>query len=240
MFQRPGDAPLYSNECHVIFDRESPAVSHAWPSNVSSHPLLGHPLAMDVEVFDSLSPIVWVGAGWSNNGQLDFVDGMEILPAIRQTNGKWSLTLPTEKQRSGNNVLLVQAKDAAGNVSEIYMMNVELRTAKELEAIEATKTTLVATRVLFGRVPLENMRVKLYTVPAVPENGSEVSNMQPSYEGTTNPTGDCRIGNVRKGKYKLEASGSVKGNRQVRSMTIDVDASKPWETYTFRFDLKGQ
>ena len=246
MFQRPGDAPLYSNECPVILDREPPAVSHAWPSNVSSHPLLGPPVAMEVEVFDSLSPIVWVGGGWSNNGQVDFVDGMEILPAIRQTNGRWSLTLPTEKQCTGHNVLLIQAKDAAGNVSETHRMNVELRTAKELEAIEATKTTLVATRVLFGKVPLENMRVKLYAVAAVPEkaavpeNGSAVSTMQPSYEGTTNPTGDCRIESVRKGKYKLEASGSVKGNRQVRSMIIDVDASKPWETYTFRFDLKGQ
>ena len=143
-------------------------------------------------------------------------------------------------------MLLIQAKDAAGNVSETHRMNVELRTAKELEAIEATKTTLVATRVLFGKVPLENMRVKLYAVAAVPEkaavpeNGSAVSTMQPSYEGTTNPTGDCRIESVRKGKYKLEAIGSVKGNRQVRSMIIDVDASKPWETYTFRFDLKGQ
>jgi hypothetical protein len=244
-FERPGDSPLYSNECPIVLDREPPSVVHAWPSNLAARSLLGPPMAVDVEVFDSLSPVVWVGGVWSNHGQMDFVDGMEILPAIRLANGQWSLTLPTEKQRSGNNVLLIQSKDAAGNTSAVHRMLIELRTAKELEAIDASRTTMVSARALFGKQSLENIRVSLYPMTPTPEasasaSGPESSPTKPAYEAKTNQAGECRLENVRNGKYRMEASGAIKGNRQLRSMTVDVDASKPWEAYTFRFDLKGQ
>lgn len=244
-FERPGDSPLYSNECAIVLDREPPSVVHAWPSNLAARSLLGPPMAVEVEVFDSLSPVVWVGGGWSNHGQMDFVDGTEILPAIRLANGQWSLALPTEKQLSGNNVLLIQSKDAAGNTSAVHRMLIELRTAKELEAIDASRTTMVSARALFGKQSLENIRVSLYPVAPTPEasasaNGPASSPTKPAYEAKTNQAGECRFENVRNGKYRMEASGSIKGNRQLRSMTVDVDASKPWEAYTFRFDLKGQ
>jgi hypothetical protein len=244
-FERPSDSPLYSNECPIVLDREPPSVVHAWPSNVASRPLLGPPISIDVEVFDTLSPVVWVGGGWSNHGQMDFVDGMEILPAIRLANGQWSLALPTEKQRSGNNVLLIQSKDAAGNTSVVHRMLIELRTAKEREAIEASKTTMVSARALFGKQSLENIRVSLYPMVPTPEASASEYGLaspptKPAYEAKTNQAGECRFDYVRNGKYRIEASGTVKGNRQLRSITVDVDASKPWETYTFRFDLKGQ
>ncbi len=221
-----GNRQEFSNLVPFALDASGPRILST--RILGSQPsLLGTPLQIEVEVDDEgLSGVGMVEGGWSLTGDLHITESMTIVPAVFRDRNRWLLTLPTLPIPSGKSVVMIRAKDRAGNVGSPHSLVAEILTQSEIDQKNAALTTQVRGRVQFYDQPLSNLSVRLLVKPKEDEKtkptGKESD--EPAYSNVTTADGKFFLDAVRSGEYILECRGVVRGMRETRQQPLSIDA----------------
>lgn len=244
-----GDIIDYSKAAVAVLDQLPPKVDRVEiKSTVPT--VVGTVVECDVTVNDvGLSEAADVLAGWAINGRQDFSAEVKAIKGQQLSDGRWTVSLPTDGLASGQHTLLVRATDRAGNIGDAATIIVPIRTAAEIELSELNSTTVVRGSVSFVKLPVSDMQVTLERQQEVekanvsnPPNPAGMPNdpisltSKQDLKGTTGSDGHFTISNVTAGRYALTVEGLYRGVRRRKTVQIAVQPPQPTTVPNLRVD----
>lgn len=211
-----------SNSVLCVFDRVPPKIESI--RIVGPQPaVLGLPLSVDVQISDDgLSGVASAEAGWSTNGELEFVEQTKSISAIYRDRDRWLLTVPTDTMPSGWSTLLIRCQDRAGKLSKTYSVRVEMLRPEEIESRTAKLKTIIRGDTMFGLAPQGGITVRLLKEP-VEKSVDKLTEQTKDLVARTDSDGRFVMEQVSAGKYSVEFSGIVQGMRIKRTQEVVVN-----------------
>ncbi|MEQ1829389.1 MAG: carboxypeptidase-like regulatory domain-containing protein, partial [Pirellula sp.] len=230
-----GSQQYFSNAIPIALDRIGPNIEAIRMLDKQPHQL-GQPLRMEVKLTDDgLSGISVVEAGWSSTGELEFYEGMTIVPAVYRERDRWILNLPTDTLPSGRSLLLVRGRDRAGNIGETCSTAIEILSTTEIADRKSAMKSTIQGKVLFVSQPQNGIAVRLLAN----RDGNPAGTDPPLIASTvTNTEGGFMLREIPSGKYDLEATGIVRGMREKRTQQVIVEATNGPTQVQIRLDKR--
>ena len=210
-----GTSDVWSPPIEVIFDDEPPRLSRLQltPGAVVTQ---GDELEVSVLASDhELSGVAKVEAALDLQRRGEFAEPPP-LPASMQTDGRWSVKLPTKPLRPGIYGILVRATDRVGNAGEYLKSSVEV-VAADADAAKHTPLGRITGKVVYGRFekrPVGGATVELTAV----KGGQKLRDV------TADDDGHFSIADVLPGDYTLNVEKLIAGNRRIAKADVKVPA----------------
>tara|TARA_R110002049_G_scaffold4601_2_gene31746 strand:+ start:33649 stop:38043 length:4395 start_codon:yes stop_codon:yes gene_type:complete len=238
-----GDTVTWSRPLPVVFDAKPPEVKDVdFASPLPA--VLGAPADVRVSIDDAgLSGAASVQGGWSIDGGQEFTAAVKPVPATKLGDGRWAITLPTDKLASGVHQMLIQATDRAGNLSQVKAISVPVRTAAELLAAKEDQATVVHGKITYVTIPVAGLKVALKPKPK--EKDADSAEKEPAAddqaskfenEVQTNQDGGFEFSGVTAGDYLLSVEGLYRGTNYRKQIDIAVKPPEPATVPTIRID----
>jgi hypothetical protein len=138
------------------------------------------------------------------------------LPASMQTDGRWSVKLPTKPLRPGIYGIIIRATDRVGNASEYLKSSLEVVVA-DTGAAKRPPLGRIAGKVVYGR--FEKRAVGGAVVQLTAAKGE-----QKLRDVTTDDDGQFSIADIPSGDYTLTVEKLIAGNRRIAKTDVKVPA----------------
>ena len=241
---RRGTSRWSTQQRPCVIDHQAPRITKAVPSSGRPHQST-QPVTLMIDADDDgLTGVQRVDAGWAMEGRLEFTEDVKTLPAGRQSDGRWAVTLPTTVLPTGIAIAMVRAVDRVGNVSEIETVTIHLQTAAEIDAIRNQPTSSIQGKVSYVNEPVAKMTVHLQRIShddatqdragsaknvppvdasqATPPTGGKSAMRTKPMEVVTDTSGRFLFPKVSPGRYRLTVDGLYRGVRRRESVAVVV------------------
>ncbi len=209
-----GGEMVWSKPVEVVVDSDPPTVTgvEIMPSTTFS---LGIDLMVRVGVDDAkLSGIASVELLIDTKGIGMFTEAAGVPKACdRQSDGSWTIKLPTTDLQPGRASLLVRATDRVGNKSEVSKTVLSIISEQEWQDRLKLAVQELSGSVIYSDSPLPNAKVTLED-----EKGAIVQRT------TTDARGMFRLPNVQVGKYNIVAIGVLKNRPRKSEQIVEISA----------------
>ncbi|MEQ1831008.1 MAG: carboxypeptidase-like regulatory domain-containing protein, partial [Pirellula sp.] len=207
-----GGEMVWSKPIEVVVDSDPPTVTgvEIMPGTTFA---LGVDLMVRVGVDDAkLSGIESVELLVDSKGIGEFTPASGVPKACdRQSDGSWTLTLPTTDLLPGRATLLVRATDRVGNKSEVSKTVLSVLSEQEWQERLKRMIQELSGMVSYLDNPLPDAKVTLED-----EKGAFL------HRTKTDVRGAFRLPGVQPGKYKVVATGVVKNRPRKAEQTFEV------------------
>jgi hypothetical protein len=209
-----GGESVWSNPIEIIADSDPPTVTGVEITPGTTFPQ-GIDLQVRVGVDDAkLSGIASVELKIDTNGVSKFSDSADApKPFSRQSDGSWTLSIPTADLKPGRATLFVRATDRAGNSSDDSKTVLSIVSEQDWEQKLKSGSQELTGTVLYSDNPMTNAKVTLED-----EKGVVV------HKTNTDERGTFRVSGVQAGKLKVVAIGVVKNRPRKAEQTVEVTA----------------
>ena len=207
-----GGEMIWSKPIEVIADYDPPTITgvEIAPGTTFSQ---GIDLLVRVGVDDArLSGIASVEVKIDSKGVSKFEDSTDAAKVCsRESDGSWTLTMPTAELKPGRATLFVRATDRVGNNSEESKMVLSILSEQDWQTKLKSATHELSGTVLFSDDPLPNAKITLEDEKGVVVNATK-----------TDDRGAFRFPKVQAGKYKVVAIGVMKNRPRKAEQFVDV------------------
>ncbi len=207
-----GGEMVWSKPIEIIADSDPPTITGVEITPGTTFPQ-GIDLMVRVGVDDAkLSGIASVELIIDSKGVGKFTDSAEAPKACaRQSDGAWTLSVPTADLKPGRATLFVRTTDRAGNKSEDSKTVFSILSEQDWQEKLKSSTQELTGTVLYSDNPLSDAKVTL-----VDEKGVVV------HRTKTDERGAFRIPGVQAGKYQVVAIGVMKNRPRKAEQTVEV------------------
>ena len=209
-----GGEIVWSNPIEMIADSDAPTISgvEIMPGTTFAQ---GVDLEIRIGVDDAkLSGIEKVEVLVDSKGIGKFIEAAGVPKGCdRQSDGSWTITLPTKDQLPGRSTLMVRATDRVGNQSETAKTVLSIISEQEWQDRLKLAVQELTGSVVYSDNPLTNAKVTLQD-----EKGAIVQRT------TTDTRGMFRFPNVQVGKYTVVAIGVLKNRPRKAEQRIEIAA----------------
>ncbi len=210
-----GTSDAWSPPIEVIFDDEPPQLSRLQltPGSIVTQ---GDELEVSVLASDhELSGVAKVEAAFDLQRRGEFGEPPP-LPASMQSDGRWSVKLPTKPLRPGIYGIVVRATDQVGNASEYLKSSLEV-VPVDSGAAKHPPLGRITGKVVYGR--FEKRPVGGAVVQLTAAKGEQTPR-----EVTTGDDGQFSIADVSPGDVTLNVEKLIAGNRRIAKTEVKVPA----------------
>jgi hypothetical protein len=207
-----GTSDAWSPPIEVIFDDEPPRLSRLQltPGAIVTQ---GDELEVSVLASDhELSGVAKVEAAFDLQQRGEFGEPPP-LPASMQSDGRWSVKLPTKPLRPGIYGIIVRATDKVGNASEYLKSSLEIVPADS--GAKHPPLGRITGKVVYGR--FEKRPVGGAVVQLTAAKGEQTPR-----EVTTDDDGQFSIADVSPGDFTLKVEKLIAGNRRIAKSEVKV------------------
>ena len=207
-----GGETVWSKPIEIIADSDRPTITGVELVPGTTFPQ-GIDLLVRVGVDDArLSGIASVELKIDSKGVGKFADSAEAATVcVRESDGSWTLSIPTAALKPGRATLFIRATDRVGNNSEESKSVLTILSEQDWQSkLKSTTHDLTGT-VLYADDPLPNAKVTLQDEKGVLVNVTK-----------TDERGTFRIPGVQAGKYTVEAIGVMKNRPRRAEQPVEV------------------
>ena len=209
-----GGEIVWSNPIEMIADSDAPTITgvEIMPGTTFAQ---GVDLEIRIGVDDAkLSGIGKVEVLMDSKGIGKFTEAAGVPKGCdRQSDGAWTITLPTKDQLPGRSTLMVRATDRVGNQSEISKTVLSIISEQESQDRLKLAVQELTGSVVYSDNPLTNAKVTLED-----EKGAIVQRT------STDVRGMFRLPNVLVGKYNIVAIGVLKNRPRKAEQRVEIAA----------------
>jgi hypothetical protein len=209
-----GGEIVWSNPIEMIADSDAPQITgvEIMPGTTVAQ---GVDLEIRIGVDDAkLSGIEKVEVLMDSKGIGKFTEAADAPKGCdRQSDGSWTITLPTKDQLPGRSTLMVRATDRVGNESETSKTVLSIISEQEWQDRLKLAVQELTGSVVYSDNPLTNAKVTLED-----EKGAIVQ------QTTTDARGMFRLPNVQVGKYNVVAIGVLKNRPRKAEQRLEIAA----------------
>ena len=207
-----GGEMVWSKPIEIIADSDRPTVTGVELVPGTTFPQ-GIDLLVRVGVDDArLSGIASVELKIDSKGVGKFTDSAEAATVcVRESDGSWTLSIPTAELNPGRATLFIRATDRVGNNSEESKTVLTILSEQDWQSKLKNTTHDVTGTVLYADDPLPNAKVTLQDEKGVMVNATK-----------TDERGSFRIPGVQAGKYTVVAIGVMKNRPRKAEQPVEV------------------
>ncbi|WP_339744412.1 carboxypeptidase-like regulatory domain-containing protein [uncultured Rubinisphaera sp.] len=209
-----GEGEVWSEPVEIILDGQPPVISEISPLESA---VVGMPLPVEVIATDGkLSGVESVSLVLDISRKGEITPDAALIEAQKNENGQWIAQVPTADAKPESYLLLAQATDRVGNVSQTARTIVKFFSAEEMKAREEAPNKTVRGQIIYGKDPVDEAVITLKDA-----TGASAG------EGKSDENGRFVLKNLKPGAYELSVRAVERGKIRTLSQPVELTPADP-------------